>query len=95
MSTLAAFQVAPFNTGIGADVTALRALARMTERLVALEARPPGDVARAFHHVVALVHDFCAALMDAEAAGVPREELREATQVARQLHGVSPFVRRL
>lgn len=97
MSTAAARQVAsPFITGVAdAADAALRRLARTTDRLIALEADPPRDPASAFHHVVGLVHDFCAALIDAEAAGLTREELRNATRVARQLHGVSPFVRRL
>jgi extracellular factor (EF) 3-hydroxypalmitic acid methyl ester biosynthesis protein len=96
MSTVAALQVvSPFSSGSGARDTALRTLARTTERLVALDAHPPGDVAAAFHRVVALVHDFCAALMDAETAGVTADAIRDATQVARRLHGGSPFVRRL
>lgn len=74
---------------------ALRALAADTDRLAQLDARTPPDTAHAFHRVVALVHDFCASLIEAEAQGCRREDIRDATRVARQLHGVSPFVKRL
>lgn len=94
MATSAALQISsPF--AITAASVALDALAVATSRLARLEARTPGDPATAFHRVVALVHDICAALSDAEAAGCSREELRNATETARGIHAASPFVRRL
>ena len=74
---------------------ALRTIERTTARLAMLEARPPRDPASAFHHFVGLVHDFCTTLIDAEAAGHAREQLRDATRAAREIHRASPFVRRL
>src|SRR6476646_8909095 len=54
----------------GADGNmALRTIVATTARLAMLEARTPRDSASAFHHFVGLVHDFCTALIDAEAAG--------------------------
>jgi SAM-dependent methyltransferase len=73
----------------------LQALASATGRLARLEAHPLVDAAVAFHRAVALVHEICAAVSDAEAAGCSREELRAATAHAREIHGASPFVRRL
>jgi SAM-dependent methyltransferase len=74
---------------------ALRTIVATTARLAMLEARTPRDPASAFHHFVGLVHDFCTALIDAEAAGYSREQLRDATRVAREIHRASPFACRL
>jgi SAM-dependent methyltransferase len=74
---------------------ALRTIVAATARLAMLEARTPRDPASAFHLFVGLVHDFCTALIDAEAAGCARELLRDATRAAREIHRASPFVRRL
>ena len=74
---------------------ALRTIVAITARLAVLEASPPRDSASAFHQFVGLVHDFCTALIDAEAAGCTREQLRDATRLAREIHRASPFVRRL
>ena len=74
---------------------ALQAVTSATARLAGLEAHTPGDPAIAFHRVIASIHDICAALSDAEAAGCPHEQLRMAARAAREIHGASPFVRRL
>jgi len=98
----------PMRTALATDLTAdpalvagidghmaLRAIVATTARLAMLEARTPRDAASAFHHFVGLVHDFCTALIDAEAAGYTREQLRDATRVAREIHRASPFACRL
>jgi hypothetical protein len=74
---------------------ALRTIETTTARLAMLEARTPRNPASAFHLFVGLVHDFCTALIAAEAAGCTREQLRDATSHARAIHRASPFVRRL
>ena len=74
---------------------ALRTIVATTARLAMLEARTPRDAASAFHHFVGLAHDFCTALIDAEAAGYTHEQLRDATRVAREIHRASPFACRL
>jgi hypothetical protein len=74
---------------------ALRMIVASTARLSVLEACPPRDSAITFHHFVGVVHDFCTALLDAEAAGYSSEQLRDATRVARDIHRASPFARRL
>jgi ubiquinone/menaquinone biosynthesis C-methylase UbiE len=94
MPTAAATQNAS-SYDIAAAHAARRALTTATDRLVTLAAEPPEDPASSFHRVVTLVHDICAALVDAEAAGCTRHELREAARTARDIHSVSPFVRRL
>ena len=75
--------------------TALHALALATARLARLESQAAHDPGIAFHRVIAVVHDICAALSDAEAAGCAPDELRGATQTARTIHRASPFVQRL
>ena len=74
---------------------AFRCIAKTTDRLALLQSRTPRDAASAFHHFVGLVHDFCTALIAAEAAGCARDQLRDATRDAREIHRASPFVRRL
>lgn len=74
---------------------ALQAVTSATARLAGLQAHTPGDPGTAFHRVITSIHDICAALSDAEAAGCPPEQLRQATRSAREIHGASPFVRRL
>ena len=94
MATSAALHIAsPFVTNPAA--AALDALASATSRLARLEAHTPSDEGLAFHRVVALVHDICAAVREAEAAGCSKEELRAATLHARAIHAASPFVKRL
>jgi extracellular factor (EF) 3-hydroxypalmitic acid methyl ester biosynthesis protein len=78
-----------------APEAALRSVALASGRLVSLLQHTPRDPAHSFHRVVAVVHDLCGALVYAETAGCTREELRGATRAARDLHGVSPFIRRL
>ena len=85
----------PPASDLAAAPPALHALTTATDRLVTLAAATPDDPASSFHRVVTLVHDLCAALVDAEAAGCTRQELREAARTARDIHGASPFVRRL
>jgi SAM-dependent methyltransferase len=48
-----------------------------------------------FHRVVAAIHDICDALFDAELSGVAPAQLRDTVAPARQIHGQSPFIRRL
>ena len=64
-------------------------------RLELLAARATDGRPRAFHRSVALVHDICEALEDAEAAGYAREQLRAASDTARRIFGASSFIRRL
>ena len=94
MATSAALHIASTLTG-SATYAALETLASATARLGRLAARIPDDPGIAFHRVIAVVHEICAALSDAESAGCAREELRAATETARAIHGASPFVKRL
>lgn len=64
-------------------------------RLSRLAADAPSDRAATFHRAVSLVHTICEELVEAEAAGVPREELRRIVAPARRAHAASPFIRRL
>jgi extracellular factor (EF) 3-hydroxypalmitic acid methyl ester biosynthesis protein len=50
---------------------------------------------RAFHRVVAIVHQICEAIEECEAAGVALEDIRGTVWRAREIHGASPFVARL
>ncbi len=70
-------------------------IAATTARLAVLETRTSAEPSSTFHHFVGLVHDLCTALMAAEAAGYTRQQLRDATRVAREIHRASPFARRL
>jgi hypothetical protein len=93
MATSAALHLAsPF---VSTADAALETVLAATGRLARLQAHVPQDSAIAFHRVIAAVHDICAALGDAEAAGCSREDLRAATESARAVHGASPFVKRL
>ena len=94
MATSAALHIASTFAHTPIDA-ALETLASATSRFARLEAHPPDDPAVAFHRVIAVVHDLCTAVSDAEAAGCTHEELRDATATARALHGASPFVKRL
>lgn len=80
------------DTQVTTAVDRLRAACRRLE-LLAAEAAGAGP--RAFHRSVALVHDICEALEDAEAAGHSRDELRAAVAPARRVFGASSFIRRL
>jgi len=91
MATSAALQIAyPFQ-----EDAALQAVTSAIARLAGLQAHTPGDPGIAFHRVITSIHEICAALSDAEAAGCAPEQLRAATRPAREIHGASPFVRRL
>jgi SAM-dependent methyltransferase len=64
-------------------------------RLESLSAGASPSLRHTFHCAVSAIHDLCLALDDAEAAGVPPSILRELTRGAREVHGRSPFIRRL
>src|SRR5262245_31745908 len=96
-AALATDAVAPSAPLIAEDPgsAALRTIVASTARLAVLESRGPRESISTFHQFVGIVHDFCTALIDAEAAGYAREQLRDATRVAREIHRASPFARRL
>jgi extracellular factor (EF) 3-hydroxypalmitic acid methyl ester biosynthesis protein len=84
-------------TGQAADshdrsVSQVRAACQRLESLAAGVNRSPE---RTFHGAVSAIHDLCLALDEAESAGVPSSVLRELTRGAREVHGRSPFIRRL
>jgi extracellular factor (EF) 3-hydroxypalmitic acid methyl ester biosynthesis protein len=69
-------------------VTACRRL----EQLARLGVVP---TATQYHRAVSIMHELCEAILECEHAGVPRQQIREAVAVAREIHGASPFVTRL
>ena len=95
MHTTVSVEVASILESEPAPAAAFQGLAWASRRLLSLEHHTPPDSARSFHRVVSIVHDLCDALIDAEAAGCTHEELRDATRLARDLHGTSPFIKRL
>jgi extracellular factor (EF) 3-hydroxypalmitic acid methyl ester biosynthesis protein len=73
-------------------VVRLQAANRRLEGLATPSAAP---TIRQFHQVIALIHEICDALYDAESAGVPPDELRALVAGARAVHAQSSFIRRL
>ena len=72
-----------------------RKLERAVVEFAALFDQPVvhGDVA--YHSVAACMHKLCAAIREAELAGVSTEEIARKVALARDRHGRSPFVRRI
>jgi hypothetical protein len=62
---------------------------------VRLSEHAVGDSPHIFHRTISIVHDICEALVECEAANVNTAEVRAVLEPARQIHGRSPFVRRL
>jgi SAM-dependent methyltransferase len=85
----------PRAAAIDDDAAAVERLRTACRRLEHLAAQPLPDVARKFHRVVAIIHEICDALGDAESAGVPPDDLRAIVATAREIHAASPFIRRL
>lgn len=52
-----------------------------------------GDLS--YHRATSAIHALCVEMLEAENAGLTPDEIREAVLPARELHGESPFVRRL
>jgi extracellular factor (EF) 3-hydroxypalmitic acid methyl ester biosynthesis protein len=77
------------------DERPLRSLTDACERLERMAGAPEVDVAYTFHQTVRAIHAICEALLECEAAGLAREELRPRLTRVRQVHSSSPFMRRL
>lgn len=75
-------------------VRPLAELADAVDRFSELE-RSAGTPASGFHAVAAAVHTLCTRIGAAEAAGVDRDTLRMVLAPAWEIHGQSPFIRRL
>ena len=74
---------------------ALDRLRTACRRMEHVAARPFTGEARIFHRVIAIIHEICDALVEAEAAGVAPAELRAIVAGAREIHSQSPFIKRL
>ena len=77
------------------DERPLRSLGEACEELEKIAGSADVDAAYTFHQTVRAIHAICEALLECEAAGVARDELRRRLSRARQIHTSSPFMRRL
>ena len=77
------------------SIEAVARLQMANHRLDSLATPGAWPTIRQFHRVVALIHEICDALYDAEAAGVPPDQLRAIVAGARAVHAQSSFIRRL
>lgn len=57
--------------------------------------RAGNDEIAAYHSLAGAVHCLCAAIRCAEAARVPRNDIRSALEEVRRIHAESPFISRL
>ena len=71
------------------------ALATASSRFAELAASGVPNPSHKHHEVGAAILTLCSALDRAEAAGLSQDPLRELIAVAREVHALSPFVRRL
>lgn len=74
---------------------AVARLSAACQRLTRLSQSWEGGATDRYHRTLAIVHDICAGIASAEAAGVPRDDIRRVVAHARDLHRASPFVTRL
>jgi extracellular factor (EF) 3-hydroxypalmitic acid methyl ester biosynthesis protein len=75
--------------------TALALLAASCRQLEGLAALSLVDASRQYQQAVSVVHDICDALAKCEAAGTADADIRGVLAAARDIHGRSPFVKRL
>jgi hypothetical protein len=74
---------------------ATRSLEEACRRFVGLYHEGLTEPAHTFHRAVEAIHAMCASLVECEAAGVDAADLRDIVSMARQVHALSPFTRRL
>ena len=72
-----------------------RSLGEACEGLERIARSADVDAAYTFHQTVRAIHAICEALLECEAAGIARDELRHRLSRVRQIHASSPFMRRL
>jgi extracellular factor (EF) 3-hydroxypalmitic acid methyl ester biosynthesis protein len=77
------------------DERPLRSLGDACEALEKVAGSAEVDEAYTFHQTVRAIHGICEALLECEAAGIRRDELRSRLSRVRQIHASSPFMRRL
>lgn len=70
-------------------------LASANSRFVDLAARKGSNASSLLHEVGAAISNLCLAMSRAEHAGISRDSIRGLVRQAREVHAMSPFVKRL
>jgi hypothetical protein len=73
----------------------METLRKSVDNFVSLENLIPDGSSSVFHKVIACMHDLCFSILEAEKNGIPRAEIEEIIQPARDIHSRSVFVKRL